>query len=112
MDGKKSIGFHRHDDEDRFLNLSDAAYIASTWIMPTLIAITRHEAAHAFVAWKLGDDTAHRLGLPAIRSPTTFPDHSAGIVERGCGDPAQTDRGTEPSCLFQDVPPLRLGRSV
>jgi Zn-dependent protease len=27
-----------------------------------LIAITFHEAAHGWVAWKLGDDTAYRLG--------------------------------------------------
>lgn len=27
-----------------------------------ILAITLHEAAHGFVAWKLGDDTAYRLG--------------------------------------------------
>lgn len=37
-------------------------YAASTWIIPILVAITFHEAAHAYAAWKLGDDTAHRLG--------------------------------------------------
>ena len=36
-------------------------YSASTWVIPILIAITFHEAAHAYAAWKLGDDTAHRL---------------------------------------------------
>ena len=30
--------------------------------VPVLIAITLHEAAHGYVAWKLGDDTAYRLG--------------------------------------------------
>lgn len=35
---------------------------ASTWVLPVLIAITFHEAAHGFVAWRLGDDTALRLG--------------------------------------------------
>jgi Zn-dependent protease len=44
------------------LNLPDTIYAASTWIVPILIAITFHEAAHAYTAWKLGDDTAHRLG--------------------------------------------------
>ncbi|MCH8184054.1 MAG: site-2 protease family protein [Proteobacteria bacterium] len=34
----------------------------STWIIPILVAITLHEAAHAYVAWKLGDDTAHQQG--------------------------------------------------
>lgn len=29
---------------------------------PAIIAITLHEAAHGFVAWRLGDDTAYRLG--------------------------------------------------
>lgn len=37
-------------------------HTASTWILPILLAITFHEAAHGFVAWKLGDDTAYRLG--------------------------------------------------
>ena len=35
---------------------------ASVWVLPVLIAITLHEAAHGYVAWKLGDDTAYRLG--------------------------------------------------
>jgi Zn-dependent protease len=34
----------------------------SLWILPVLLAITLHEAAHGFVAWRLGDDTAYRLG--------------------------------------------------
>jgi len=38
------------------------AYNASTWVLPVLIAITFHEAAHGFVAWRLGDDTAYRRG--------------------------------------------------
>lgn len=37
-------------------------FVASTWVMPALLAITLHEAAHGWVAWKLGDDTAYRLG--------------------------------------------------
>ncbi len=35
---------------------------ASVWILPVLIAITLHEAAHGFVAWRLGDDTAYQKG--------------------------------------------------
>ena len=30
--------------------------------VPIIIAITFHEAAHGFVAWRCGDDTAYRLG--------------------------------------------------
>jgi Zn-dependent protease len=44
------------------LDFSATIYTASTWIVPILIAITFHEAAHAYAAWKLGDETAHRLG--------------------------------------------------
>jgi Zn-dependent protease len=31
-------------------------------LLPLIIAITVHEAAHGFVADRLGDDTARRLG--------------------------------------------------
>ena len=44
------------------MDLPGTIYSASTWIVPILFAITFHEAAHAFAAWRLGDDTAHRLG--------------------------------------------------
>ena len=44
------------------MDFASTTYSASTWIVPILIAITFHEAAHAYAAWKLGDDTAHRLG--------------------------------------------------
>ncbi|WP_291853981.1 site-2 protease family protein [Bradyrhizobium sp.] len=37
-------------------------YGISVWILPLLIAITFHEAAHAFVAYRLGDSTAWQLG--------------------------------------------------
>jgi len=37
-------------------------YSGSTWVIPILIAITFHEAAHAYAAWRLGDDTALRAG--------------------------------------------------
>jgi Zn-dependent protease len=37
-------------------------YLATVWIIPVLIGITFHEAAHGFVAYFLGDDTAWRLG--------------------------------------------------
>ena len=35
---------------------------ASAWVIPVIIAITFHEAAHGFVALMFGDDTAWRLG--------------------------------------------------
>ena len=38
------------------------ALTASVWVLPVLIAVTFHEAAHGWVAWRLGDDTAYRMG--------------------------------------------------
>ncbi len=40
----------------------EIGYIVSVWLVPVLVAITFHEAAHGFVAWRLGDDTAKQLG--------------------------------------------------
>lgn len=37
-------------------------YGVSVWVLPVIIAITFHEAAHGFVAHRLGDDTAWKLG--------------------------------------------------
>jgi len=37
-------------------------YLATIWVIPLIIAITFHEAAHGFVAHQLGDETAWRLG--------------------------------------------------
>ena len=37
-------------------------YDISVWVLPLVIAITFHEAAHGFVAHRLGDNTAFELG--------------------------------------------------
>jgi Zn-dependent protease len=42
------------------LNIS--LYDISVWVLPLIIAITFHEAAHGFVAHRLGDNTAWQLG--------------------------------------------------
>jgi Zn-dependent protease len=42
--------------------ISSALYVASTWVIPLVIAITFHEASHGYVARLCGDDTAWRLG--------------------------------------------------
>jgi Zn-dependent protease len=41
-------------------------YTASTWVLPVVLAITLHEAAHGFVARWFGDDTAWRLGRVSL----------------------------------------------
>ncbi len=40
----------------------EIGYLVSVWVLPVLVAITFHEEAHGFDAWRLGDDTAKQLG--------------------------------------------------
>lgn len=42
--------------------LDAIAYTISVWALPILLAVTLHEAAHGWVAMKLGDPTAKELG--------------------------------------------------
>lgn len=43
-------------------DIATILYILSIWALPAIIAITMHEAAHGYVAARLGDDTALRRG--------------------------------------------------
>jgi len=55
--------------------LSDTLYSVSVWVIPLIVAITFHEAAHGWVADRLGDDTARRRGrvtFNPIRHVDTF----------------------------------------
>ena len=47
-------------------SIGNLIYGLSVWIVPLVLAITLHEAAHGYVALKLGDDTAKRLGRVSI----------------------------------------------
>ena len=42
--------------------LTEAVQLFSVWVLPLVLAITLHEAAHGLVAWRMGDDTAMRQG--------------------------------------------------
>jgi len=46
--------------------LSEIIYTVAVWLFPVLLAITLHEAAHGWVASKLGDPTAQKLGRITI----------------------------------------------
>lgn len=48
------------------IDIAEIGYLVSVWTLPILLAITLHEAAHGWVAWRLGDDTAYRLGRVTI----------------------------------------------
>ena len=44
------------------IDLAAIGQTLSVWALPVITAITLHEAAHAWMADRLGDDTARRLG--------------------------------------------------
>src|SRR5512142_56274 len=50
------------DIESGTIRLNISLYDVSVWVLPLVIAITFHEAAHGFVAHRLGDNTAWQLG--------------------------------------------------
>jgi Zn-dependent protease len=62
--------------------LASVIYTASTWVVPVVLAITLHEAAHGFVAHWFGDDTAWRLGRVSL-NPLKHVDPFGTIVLPG-----------------------------
>ena len=54
-------------------------YALSVWAIPAIVAITLHEAAHGFVAWYLGDDTAYQQGRVTL-NPLRHIDRFGTIV--------------------------------
>lgn len=48
------------------MEMENLAYQVSVWLIPVLLAITLHEAAHGYAAWILGDDTAKRQGRVSL----------------------------------------------
>jgi Zn-dependent protease len=48
------------------LDLVALGHALSVWLIPIVTAITMHEAAHGWMAARLGDDTAQRLGRVTI----------------------------------------------
>ena len=44
------------------MQAANIVYLATIWVLPVIVAITFHEAAHGYVAHLLGDDTAWKLG--------------------------------------------------
>lgn len=50
------------------MDFTSIGYTISVWAIPVLLAITFHEAAHGWVAWRLGDDTAYKQGRVTFNS--------------------------------------------
>lgn len=55
---------------------------ASAWVIPVLLAITMHEAAHGLVAWWRGDDTAYMAGRVTL-NPFAHVDRFGTIILPG-----------------------------
>lgn len=62
--------------------VADILYKASVWLLPALVAITLHEAAHGFAANFFGDDTAKRMGRMSL-NPLRHVDPFGTIVLPG-----------------------------
>lgn len=89
-------------------------YIASIWTLPVLIAITFHEAAHGWVAWRLGDPTARQLGRVTF-NPFKHIDPFGTVVLPTMLLVGQTLGGSSQPILFGWAKPVpvnfsRLGR--
>jgi Zn-dependent protease len=48
------------------LDIASLGHALSVWLLPIILAITLHEAAHGWAADRLGDDTARRLGRVSL----------------------------------------------
>lgn len=44
------------------MDLNQSIQLICIWVLPVLFAVTMHEAAHGWVAYKLGDNTAYLAG--------------------------------------------------
>ena len=97
-DGTRSSGFDRREAEAKLEALlqgradlgacrtvnpaggmSAMIYEASTWVLPVIFAVTFHEAAHGFVAYRFGDDTALARG-PGHFNPLKHVDPFGTII--------------------------------
>ncbi len=82
-------------------------YDISVWVLPLVFAITFHEAAHGFVAHRLGDNTAYELGRVSFNplkhidpfGTVILPAHPAAVAlavpvrlcQAGAGELPQTE---------------------
>lgn len=87
------------------MSVEQILFQISVWALPVLIAVTLHEAAHGFVAWRLGDDTAYQMGrvtfnplrhidpVGTVLMPAALLFFSGGRVMFGYAKPVPVDFG-------------------
>jgi len=59
--------------------MAELIFEISVWVVPVVLAITLHEAAHGYAALRLGDDTALRMGRVSL-NPLKHIDRFGTIV--------------------------------
>ncbi|WP_407160041.1 site-2 protease family protein [Bradyrhizobium sp. STM 3557] len=87
-------------------------YTLSVWVLPLVLAITFHEAAHGFVAWRFGDDTALKLGRVSfnpIRHIDAFGTLLLPALLLFTGSPFLFGYAKPVPVNFRNLQPLRAG---
>ena len=78
----------------------DLLYTISIWLLPVLIAITFHEAAHGYVARFFGDETAARLGRVSLNPLRHIDPFGTILVNQDTVSTASAPYTTSETCLL------------
>ncbi len=97
------------------VSLEEFLYQLSVWALPLLLAVGCHEAAHGWAAWKLGDDTARRLGRVTV-NPVRHIDPFGTLLLPGLlllsGAPFLIGYAKPVPVAFGRLRPVRLGMAL
>jgi Zn-dependent protease len=87
----------------------------SAWVIPVVLAVTLHEVSHGYVAEKLGDDTARRMGRITL-NPLKHIDAFGTIIFPALlvaiNSPAVFGSAKPVPVNFNQLHPLRLGMAL
>jgi Zn-dependent protease len=87
----------------------------AVWVIPLILSITMHEAAHGITAWRFGDDTAMRAGRVSL-NPANHIDPFGTILLPGMlllmGGSVMFGWAKPVPVNFGRLKPLRLGMVV
>ncbi|MYE59388.1 MAG: site-2 protease family protein [Alphaproteobacteria bacterium] len=97
------------------VSVEEFLYQLSVWALPLLLAVGCHEAAHGWAAWKLGDDTARRLGRVTL-NPVRHIDPFGTVLLPGLlllsGAPFLIGYAKPVPVDFSRLQPIRLGMAL
>lgn len=87
----------------------------SVWLLPLILSITLHEAAHGYAALRLGDDTALRMGRISA-NPLRHIDPFGTVILPGLlllsGSPMLFGWAKPVPVNFNRLHPVRLGMAI